>query len=329
MLAVRGRVVPPGPDPGRRLAALGGGSAARGCCSAPRASSPPARARTPWRRWRRPGPHSPALDRREIAARIPFVAAPWKARVPDPLGGRLRIRRALAALARRVDVHRAEVASVAGDGSVTLPDGTLVRGDRVLICAGMKTPALFGPLGVEFAPHTRVTYQGADATRAACLSAPEGYALPLGSTGRWALRWAEGARPRGRARTLPVALAGGPGGRASRSARRGWTPAATIGRSHAAAVSPRSSAATSCSSRRCSATGSRRPRSATSCPSDLTLGAQRESRLPRWRRCGPRAFRWWTRRRARGSRGATIAVVHTTAYWSAGPGGRLRYGSSR
>ena len=69
---------------------------------------------------------------------------------------------------------------------MTLPDGTLVRGDRVLICAGMKTPALFGPLGVEFAPHVRFTYEGADATGAACLSAPEGYGLPLGSTGRWA-----------------------------------------------------------------------------------------------------------------------------------------------
>jgi sarcosine oxidase len=77
------------------------------------------------------------LDLREIAARIPFVAAPWEAGVLDPLGGSLRIRRALAALARRVDIHRAEVASVAGDGSVTLPDGTLVRGDRVLICAGV------------------------------------------------------------------------------------------------------------------------------------------------------------------------------------------------
>jgi hypothetical protein len=77
------------------------------------------------------------LDLREIAARIPFVAAPWQAGVLDPLGGSLRIRRALAALARRVDIHRAEVASVAGDGSVTLPDGTLVRGDRVLICAGV------------------------------------------------------------------------------------------------------------------------------------------------------------------------------------------------
>ena len=60
-----------------------------------------------------------------------------------------------------------------------------MRGDRVLICAGVQTPALFGPLGVEFAPHTRFTYEGADATGAACLSAPEGYRLPLGSTGRW------------------------------------------------------------------------------------------------------------------------------------------------
>jgi len=104
----------------------------------------------------------------------------------DPLGGSLRIRRALGALARRVDIQRGEVASVADDGSVTLADGNVTRGDRVLICAGVQTPALFGPLGVEFAPHTRFTYAGADATGAACLSAPEGYGLPLGSTGRWA-----------------------------------------------------------------------------------------------------------------------------------------------
>jgi sarcosine oxidase len=45
---------------------------------------------------------------------------------------------------------------------------------------------LFGPLGVEFAPHTRFTYEGANAVGAACLSAPEGYGLPLGNTGRWA-----------------------------------------------------------------------------------------------------------------------------------------------
>jgi sarcosine oxidase len=126
------------------------------------------------------------LDRTEIAARIPFVAAPWEAGILDPLGGSLRIRRALGALARRVDVRRGDVVSVADDGLVTLADGAVVRGDRVLICAGVQTPALFGPLGIEFAPHTRFTYEGADATGAACLSVPEGYGLPLGSTGRWA-----------------------------------------------------------------------------------------------------------------------------------------------
>jgi glycine/D-amino acid oxidase-like deaminating enzyme len=62
----------------------------------------------------------------------------------------------------------------------------VLRADRVLVCAGVQTPALFGPLGVQFAPHTRFTYEGADAAGAACLSAPEGYGLPLGSTGRWA-----------------------------------------------------------------------------------------------------------------------------------------------
>jgi len=126
------------------------------------------------------------LDRAGIAARIPFIAAPWDTAVFDPLGGSLRIRRALSALARRVGVRRGEVVSVSDDGSTTLADGTVLRGDRVLICAGVQTPALFGPLGVEFAPHTRFTYEGADAVGAACLSAPEGYGLPLGSTGRWA-----------------------------------------------------------------------------------------------------------------------------------------------
>lgn len=129
------------------------------------------------------------LDRSEITARIPFVATPWETGVFDPLGGSLRIRRALDALARRVVIQRGEVVSVADDGATTLADGTVVRADRVLICAGVQTPALFGPLGVEFAPHTRFTYVGAakdTATGAACLSAPEGYGLPLGSTGRWA-----------------------------------------------------------------------------------------------------------------------------------------------
>ncbi|MCV7445661.1 FAD-binding oxidoreductase [Mycobacterium paraense] len=126
------------------------------------------------------------LDRSEIIARIPFAAAPWDAAVFDPLGGSLRIRRALDALARRAVIRRCEVVAVADDGATTLADGTVLRTDGVLICAGVGTSALFGPLGVQFAPHTRFTYAGADATGAACLSAPEGYGLPLGSTGRWA-----------------------------------------------------------------------------------------------------------------------------------------------
>jgi sarcosine oxidase len=69
---------------------------------------------------------------------------------------------------------------------VALIRGWVVRGDRVFICSGGRTPALFGPLSVEFDPHTRFTYLGADAAGVACLSAPEGYRLPLGSTGCWA-----------------------------------------------------------------------------------------------------------------------------------------------
>jgi sarcosine oxidase len=126
------------------------------------------------------------LSRSEIAARIPFLAVPWQDGVFDPHGGSLRIRRTLTALAQRVDVRRGEVMSVADDGATTLADGTVVTADRVLICAGVETPTLFGPLDIEFGPHTRFTYEGVDATGAACLSSPEGYGLPLGSTGRWA-----------------------------------------------------------------------------------------------------------------------------------------------
>lgn len=126
------------------------------------------------------------VDGPGIQAHIPFVAAHWAVGVFDPLGGSLRIRRALTALAARVEIRRDRVVSLGDDGSVRLADGAVTRGDAVLVCAGAQTTELLGPLDVEFAPHTRFTYQGADATGAACLSAPEGYGLPLGSTGRWA-----------------------------------------------------------------------------------------------------------------------------------------------
>ncbi|MCV7029877.1 NAD(P)/FAD-dependent oxidoreductase [Mycobacterium sherrisii] len=126
------------------------------------------------------------LDGRGIQARIPFVAPAWQTGIFDPLGGSLRIRRALTALAARVEIRRGRVVSLGDDGSVRLADGTVTRGDGVVVCAGAHTTELLGPLDVEFAPHTRFTYQGGDAVGAACLSAPEGYGLPLGSTGRWA-----------------------------------------------------------------------------------------------------------------------------------------------
>ncbi|MEZ0351218.1 NAD(P)/FAD-dependent oxidoreductase [Mycobacterium sp. pR1184] len=126
------------------------------------------------------------LDRDQIQARIPFVTPPWGAGIFDPLGGSLRTRRALSALAARVEIRRGQVVSLGDDGSVRLADGTVTRGDEVLVCVGAQTPELLGPLDVELTPHTRYTYEGADATGAACLAAPEGYGLPLGSTGRWA-----------------------------------------------------------------------------------------------------------------------------------------------
>ena len=129
------------------------------------------------------------LDRSAIAARIPFSAPAWDTGVYDPLGGSLRIRRALSAVSRLVVIRRGEVVSVTDDATATLADGTVIHADRVLVCAGVRTPALFGPMNVEFGPHTRFTYQGGphDAVvGAACLAAPEGYGLPLGSTGRWA-----------------------------------------------------------------------------------------------------------------------------------------------
>ena len=86
------------------------------------------------------------LDRPDILARIPFFASPWESGVFDPLGGSLRIRRALTALVQRVTIRRGEVVSVDDDGATTLADGTVLRSDRVLICAGVQTPALFGPL---------------------------------------------------------------------------------------------------------------------------------------------------------------------------------------
>ena len=124
------------------------------------------------------------VSREEIAALIPFCDVPWEHALLDPAAGSLRIRRAIAALASRVTIRRAEVVAV-GDGTVSLADGTELRSDAVLVCAGRWTPALSGlDFGVTFSDHVRYTY--ASGASSACLISPEGYGLPLGSTGRWA-----------------------------------------------------------------------------------------------------------------------------------------------
>ena len=128
------------------------------------------------------------LSREEIRARLPGARVPWDAGIWDPLAGSLRIRRALAALAARLDVRRGTVEAVGEDGTVRVGGETL-RAGAVLVCAGLGTQELVAPLGLDLEltvePHVRVTYEGGEPS--ACLISPECYALPLGSTGRYAI----------------------------------------------------------------------------------------------------------------------------------------------
>jgi sarcosine oxidase len=112
----------------------------------------------------------------EIRARLPFLTYAWEAGICDPLAGSLRIRRALDALAARVDVRRE-----------TVTDVHAIEADAVLVCAGLGTQALVPALDFQLRvePHVRVTYDAG--TTAACVISPELYGLPIGSTGRYAI----------------------------------------------------------------------------------------------------------------------------------------------
>lgn len=139
------------------------------------------------------------IDGAELGRRVPHVAPdhPWTSALFDPLGGSVRVRRTLDALAMRLEVRRAEVVAAAddparGDAAVRLVDGTVLRASHVLICAGTRTPELAAtagiPLTATFTHHVRLTYarRSPDAPTA-CLSVGESYGLPLGSTGQWGL----------------------------------------------------------------------------------------------------------------------------------------------
>jgi len=134
------------------------------------------------------------LDAAQIAARVPIVgpAPPWESGLWDPAAGVTLVRRTLEALAARVTVRIADVASVDVAGSVVLADGTVLRADVVLVCAGVDTQPLALGAGIDmelsFFHHVRLTYAGAHVLPSAGLIvAGEGYGLPLGSTGRFAM----------------------------------------------------------------------------------------------------------------------------------------------
>jgi glycine/D-amino acid oxidase-like deaminating enzyme len=136
------------------------------------------------------------VGRDEIAHLLPDVAPdhPWDAGIVDPLGGAIRVRRTLDALAARLAVRRAEVlaADDHGDAAVVrLAGGELLRAGHVVLCAGTATPQLAATAGIalvaRFTHHVRLTYARRSAAPTACLIAGDGYGLPLGGTGLWAL----------------------------------------------------------------------------------------------------------------------------------------------
>ena len=69
----------------------------------------------------------------------------------------------------------------------TVTDLGSIEADAILVCAGLGTQALVPQLDFELTvgPHVRVTYDAP--APAACVISPELYALPLGSTGRFAV----------------------------------------------------------------------------------------------------------------------------------------------
>jgi sarcosine oxidase len=135
------------------------------------------------------------LDRDEIRRLVPLLRAdhPYERADFDELAGSLRTRRAMDALAARLQIRRATVTGI-DDGRVHA--GETFEADAVVVCAGLGTPALVAPLGIDLElttePHTRVTYEGTGA----CLITPDCYALALGSSGRYAIGMHEiGAQP--------------------------------------------------------------------------------------------------------------------------------------
>ena len=165
----------------------------------------------------------------ELPALVPAAAPdhPWGDGLLDPLGGAIRVRRALAALAARLDVRIAEAVAVEDHGHaavVRLAGGELLRAGRVLLANGTEVPVLAATAGLAvptaFAHHVRLTYAVREPGRpGACLTVGEAYGLPLGGTGTFGLGLDDPDGPRPYRTTDAGAFA-----RAVRDQHAGWVP---------------------------------------------------------------------------------------------------------
>lgn len=134
----------------------------------------------------------------EVAARMPLLGAagsPGEAAFWDRWAGAVRVRRTVRTLAARLEVREGvEVVSVAESGQLRLADGSTLSAGCVLLCAGTGTRALGRDvgvdLGVEAFHHVRLTYAPRAGARPGAVPAlifPDGYGVPVGSSGRFAL----------------------------------------------------------------------------------------------------------------------------------------------
>ena len=127
-----------------------------------------------------------------------LAAGVWEDAVFDELAGAIRVRRALDALAARVEVRLGTVTGVDADGTVWVGDERVTAVAPWSCARGWgrrrwsRTSGSICELRTE--PHVRVTYEPAGL--AACFISPEAYGVPLGRTGRYAIGMHE---PGGRA----------------------------------------------------------------------------------------------------------------------------------
>ena len=114
------------------------------------------------------------VDEDEQRRLLPLLKPPGRPTLYDVRGGAIRARETVMALVTRLGDRLVleEVLSVDRDGGVETASGSR-RFERVLVCAGARTPELAAPLGIslplEIRDHTRATFRTLEAqSRLAC-----------------------------------------------------------------------------------------------------------------------------------------------------------------